>query len=228
MQTLTVRQRERYRADGFVAFRLSDDDELVELRSVFDRVFVAARRRGKLVRESDDGALTLEKALLQGDDLASVSATRFYRRGSAIAGEILRAPAGTLIIAPFCIRKPGRAGVTAVHQHPPDGKPEGFVDGVTIWMTLDGVDVENGCMSFWPSSQRLGLLPRDARNAVAPEAIRHDKMVHVPLAPGGAVLLHDRVVHGALPNRARKARRALALYCMHVSRKHAAAASAAT
>lgn len=220
VRTIGPSQRLDYRRVGYAALQLSSAAELVYLRQVFDRTVARARRLGTVIAEHDRaGVLSLEKVVMKDRDLEALRDTVFYRRGDAIAAEILRAPAGALLTTPFCIRKPPRAGITALHQHPPHGKPPGFIDGITVWMTLDGVDRQNGCLTFWPRSQRMGLLPYDAELNVKLSAVRHDRLVPLPLRPGGAVVLHDRVVHGALANPSGKARRALALYCMRLERR---------
>jgi hypothetical protein len=193
--------------------------ELEELRTAYEHAFTRDRRRGDLLRErTTSGALFLEKAVFPEKTTSGLADSSFYRRGRLIAARILRVPPARIVLGGFFIRKPPGAGETIAHQHPAVNRPPGFVEGTTIWMTLDGVDTEDGCLTFLPGSHRRGFLPYDDLLRVVPGAIDLSQSVALPLRPGGAVVIHDRVVHGALPNSTRRSRRAAALYCMSMRR----------
>jgi phytanoyl-CoA hydroxylase len=217
MRGVTPTQEKRYRQDGYLSFHMSRPGELASLRSHFDRAFATDRRRGALMLEHNKvGKLCLEKVGAPERRFPELLDTTLYRRGKAIAARLLRVDPGYIHITGVFIRKPPRGGITEVHQHPNLTRPPGFVDAVTIWMTLDGVDRDDGCLTFLPGSHRKGLLPYDEIIRTLPSGYDAARMVGLPLPPGGAVAIHDLVLHGALANRTPRARRAAALYCMRM------------
>lgn len=89
----------------------------------------------------------------------------------------------------------------------------------TLWLALDPVDEENGCLRYVAGSHRSGLRPHDATSVLgfsqgisdygaADEAAE----VTVTLAPGDLVAHHGETIHRAGPNgSAARHRRAFAM-----------------
>lgn len=96
---------------------------------------------------------------------------------------------------------------------------------LTIWLALDPVDVENGCLRYVPGSHRLGIRPHGRSNVLGfsqgimdfgPEDIAREVQIH--LQPGDAVVHHGEMIHRAEPNRSTsRQRRAFAMVCKGVS-----------
>lgn len=96
---------------------------------------------------------------------------------------------------------------------------------VTIWLALDDVDDENGCLRYLPGSHRRGFRPYGRSNVLgfsqgitdftaADEAA--ERKIH--LHPGDAVAHHGMTIHRAEPNRsAARNRRAFAMVYKGVS-----------
>lgn len=96
---------------------------------------------------------------------------------------------------------------------------------VTIWLALDHVDDENGCLRYSPGSHRRGFRPH-ARSKVlgfsqgitdfGPDDQAAEVKIH--LAPGDVVAHHGMTIHRAEPNRSQtRHRRAFAMVYKGVS-----------
>jgi phytanoyl-CoA hydroxylase len=90
---------------------------------------------------------------------------------------------------------------------------------VTIWMALDPVDDENGCLRYVPGSHLRGVRPHNATKVLGfsqgisdfgPDDMAREKTIH--LQPGDVAVHHGNTIHRAEPNRsATRTRRAFAM-----------------
>lgn len=90
---------------------------------------------------------------------------------------------------------------------------------VTLWTALDPATVDNGCVQIIPGSHRAGLInPAHPAGFLTPEQAAHhapaSKVVHLELAPGEAVLLHNWLLHASDVNRTDLPRRAFSVCYM--------------
>ncbi len=96
---------------------------------------------------------------------------------------------------------------------------------VTIWLALDDVDDENGCLRYLPGSHERGFRPHARSNVLGfsqgitdygPADGAIERKIH--LQPGDAVAHHGMTVHRAEPNRsAARNRRAFAMVYKGIS-----------
>ncbi len=96
---------------------------------------------------------------------------------------------------------------------------------VTIWLALDHVDDENGCLRYLPGSHLRGFRPHGRSNVLGfsqgitdygAEDFSTERKIH--LQPGDAVAHHGMTVHRAEPNRsADRNRRAFAMVYKGIS-----------
>ncbi len=96
---------------------------------------------------------------------------------------------------------------------------------VTIWLALDTVDDENGCLRYLPRSHRRGFRPHGRSNVLGfsqgitdfgPADTAAEVKIH--LAPGDAVAHHGMTIHRAELNRSTtRNRRAFAMVFKGVS-----------
>ncbi len=96
---------------------------------------------------------------------------------------------------------------------------------VTIWLALDTVDDENGCLRYLPGSHQRGFRPHSRSNVLGfsqgitdfgPEDEAAERKIH--LSPGDAVAHHGMTIHRAEPNRSpTRNRRAFAMVFKGVS-----------
>ena len=96
---------------------------------------------------------------------------------------------------------------------------------VTIWLALDDVDDENGCLRYLPRSHLRGFRPHGRSNVLGfsqgitdfgPDDEQAERKIH--LHPGDAVAHHGMTIHRAEPNRSQnRTRRAFAMVFKGVS-----------
>lgn len=86
-----------------------------------------------------------------------------------------------------------------------------------VMVTLDAADASNGCFRLIPGSHRRGLLPgREGEGVLGPLFTHPDhfdeaRAVAAEVPAGSLVFFSPHCVHGSLPNRSERPRRALVL-----------------
>jgi phytanoyl-CoA hydroxylase len=96
---------------------------------------------------------------------------------------------------------------------------------LTIWLALDKVDEENGCLRYVTGSHRKGIRPHGRSNVLGfsqgitdygPDDAARE--VRIELEPGDVAVHHGETIHRADPNRSRtRNRRAFAMVIKGVS-----------
>jgi phytanoyl-CoA hydroxylase len=92
---------------------------------------------------------------------------------------------------------------------------------ITCWTALDDAAPDNGCMHYYPTSHREGLVPHRAIKGtphLVPAGFNRADSVPVPIAAGGCIFHHSECVHWSPPNRSDRWRRA---YVVHLVRSDA-------
>lgn len=93
----------------------------------------------------------------------------------------------------------------------------------SLWIALDPVDRENGCLWYARGSQKLGILPHEASGVLGFSQGLKDfdvkKVDAVPaeLSPGDAVAHHASTIHWTDVNRTPRHRRAISTFCFGAS-----------
>ena len=90
---------------------------------------------------------------------------------------------------------------------------------VTLWLAVDDVDAENGCMQVIPRTQHLDLQAAQVRTDVAnvlaasmdESIVDESKAVDVILKAGDLSIHHPNLIHGSKPNTSLRWRRGLTL-----------------
>lgn len=82
---------------------------------------------------------------------------------------------------------------------------------VGVWIALDPVDLENGCMQLLPGRHREGPILHFKRRdfQICDRDIQGTPSVAVPLPAGGALFFDGLLPHGTPPNSSNRRRRAL-------------------
>jgi len=83
-----------------------------------------------------------------------------------------------------------------------------------VWIALDPVDAENGCMQVIPGSPRRGPVPHipDADInlcTIRPDHVELAARVELPMDPGDVLIFHSLMHHYTAANRSGRRRRAL-------------------
>ncbi len=91
-------------------------------------------------------------------------------------------------------------------------------EAVTMWLALDDVDEENGCVRYVTGSHLLGLRAHERTNTLGfsqgiPDYDAEDRKneVAVPARPGDLLVHHSLMIHRAETNLSNRKRRALGL-----------------
>ena len=210
----------QYDRDGFVVVReFLAMDELAALRAELDRYIrevVPGLPEGDAFYHDRDRPETLKQLQHMGGD-AFFSRYRANTHWTGLATALIGEPCRAQ--EPEWFNKPPQTEhVTPPHQDnfyfcltPPHV--------VTMWLALDPVDDENGCLRYVRGSHRRGLRPH-GRTAVLGfsqgvlDYDDHDEMqeVAVHLDVGDLVAHHGETIHRAEPNRSQtRDRRAFAM-----------------
>ena len=207
---------------GFHAVeRITTDDEVTHLRDVYDRV-LGVEGALRLVYE-DAAAPEAERARIEQIFAPELVApelleTTYLANARVLAARVLGVDAsdveqgGIMLIA-----KPAGLGLeTPFHQDEAYWDFEGsrLSHSASVWMPLDEVSVDSGCMQFMPGTHRgEGLLhhtkPDPRKPLYLEPPIDTSAAVPCPLPAGGATVHHCRTVHGTAPNTSNRSRRAI-------------------
>ncbi|HEY2119659.1 MAG TPA: phytanoyl-CoA dioxygenase family protein [Candidatus Acidoferrum sp.] len=105
------------------------------------------------------------------------------------------------------LKMPVRGAATPWHQDEAFRDPSFEYRELTVWVALQEVKAETGCLQFIPGSHTTPVLEhRSANNDPTSQAIEcigefnPTNAVACPLKPGGATIHHHRTLHCAAPN----------------------------
>ncbi|WP_176706191.1 phytanoyl-CoA dioxygenase family protein [Paenibacillus hemerocallicola] len=210
-----------YRENGFVQF---DDvvtpEELEELREAVGDVMAADSERS--TGQSPNGAYykVLNQKVNAWRDSAAVAKFTLHSRFAEIARRLSGADGIRLFHDHALWKMPGDSKPTPWHQDMPYW-PMNKPGALSIWLTLDDVDENNGCMMFVPGSHKVGKLaginlvePQNLFDYAKGTGIDQTKPVIVRMKAGSATFHHGLTFHYAHANGTDKPRRVLAVIYM--------------
>jgi ectoine hydroxylase-related dioxygenase (phytanoyl-CoA dioxygenase family) len=214
--------------DGFVIVeRIADIDEIAGLQEIYDAVFT--ERRGWDVGdlfdltgvESPDRELQLPQMFWPSHYAPELARSRLYRNAHRAAHQLLGAEA-RCVFEHAILKPPHCEADTPWHQDDAFNRiGTGYSESISVWMPLQDVSLQNGCLHYVPGSHRGPLFPHrslhgdsrihalealpltDAESVAVP--------VPVPVPAGAAVIHHSRTLHWAGPNATAQPRRACTL-----------------
>lgn len=222
--SLSEAQREFYAQNGFLALpQLSTSAEIEMMRAAYDRIFSeqAGRAEGNQFdlagTDEDDKPQALPQILQPEkyapelwDTLARANALHICRQ---LLGEDLEAQGSHAIF------KPAKHGATTPwHQDEAYWNPNFSYRSMSVWLPLQDVDEENGCMQFIAGSHQneiaphrsIGDDPRVHGLELSPDAgVDTSNPTICPLPAGGATFHPSRTLHFTAANFSDRPRRAL-------------------
>jgi phytanoyl-CoA hydroxylase len=208
-------------SDGFVVLRqFVEGDELKSLQANLDRVIrevVPAMRPEHVFCEDKSQQGTLKQLPMLHAYDRYFEDLFFGGRFKQLAERLLGAKVIAKNLQYFC-KSPGVGQPTPPHQ---DGYYFKLTpcEALTMWLALDDVDEENGCVRYVKGSHRRGMRDHDRSNVLGfsqkmtdfgrPDD--HENEVSVPARPGDLLVHHALTIHSAGGNQSRdRQRRSLA------------------
>jgi len=215
---LAVRTPSHLDADACAAFRsagflsvpdFADPGDVARLRSLFVRLFASpvgftAGDRGDLIGDRGRVGTIPQIVHLERYEPALLDSP-VRQRGFAIARDLL---GGDVLLdcETAILKVPGSPDSTPWHQDEAFWSAETTHDAISIWIPLQDVDADGGCMEFIAGSHRGEVRPhqaiRDVDDANGFELVDVDRRYRTicPLPAGAATVHHSRVAHSSGPN----------------------------
>lgn len=214
--SLTPDRVAAFRADGFTSIdRISSPAEIDRLREIYDAVI---DEPGPLrIQYQGDGVIT--QVFAPDMRHPELRGTEYVTNGMRLSAELLDVDESDITFRGIMfIYKPPRAGLPAPwHQDEAywDDRNELRCESLSIWMPLDDVTVESGCMQFIPGSQTGDVLEHLKPEGLLPLRLADEGAVDTaaavaqPIPAGGATFHHCRTLHYTGPNVSDRPRRAM-------------------
>ncbi|CAF1488563.1 unnamed protein product [Rotaria sordida] len=237
---LTQEQIDFFKTNGFLSIdHLIDDDEVSYIRDQYDQWFAAkiGREHGNffdlLSEDIDDNEAVVPQLLypslygkiMTGFDLYN---TQMYANAYAISKTLLGED--TIFTIDHAILKPPTSNSlpTPWHQDEAYWDPTLSHEALSVWVALQPVSLENGCMQFIPGSYRMfDVLPHHTQNnnprihglEIDNPNEYTKNVISCSLPSGGATFHHCRTLHYTGPNHSNELRRAYTLQFLCSTKK---------
>jgi len=223
---LTQTQIDGFHNDQILSIdRLTDDEDVAHIRDIYDRL-IESKAGWDTGDQYDLGGLDdkdqeprLTQLLWPSKYAPELEDCRLLSNATRLTKQLFGEQARCFIFH-FIYKAPLTGVATPWHQDASYWPIDADYQAISIWVPLQDVGMENGCMQFVPGSHELGILPHqsidnDPRihgNELAPAAMKHVRdPVVCPLSAGGATIHGPRVLHYTAPNRSTVRRRAVIL-----------------
>ena len=225
---LTPDQIAQFHDEGFTHVeRLTTDAEVAWLRERMAEVFApentnvfagghfdASRPFGTKI----EGEARLGQSIRPELQIPALVETVAHRNAVRIASQLLDVPVADLETWTHMINKPPLYGhETPWHQDEAFWEEHLGYHACAVWLALDDVDVDNGCMQFMPASHTRGIVTHrhlyddPLVSALVIDDVDADRAISVPLKAGGATFHTQRTMHHTGPNLTERTRRAFAM-----------------
>ncbi len=210
-----------YRENGYLVIdQLTEPDEVMRIREVYDRLFEArvGRETGDqfdLAGDDEEGKTAKLPQILNPSKYApELKDTLAWANARVVMEQLLGGELSGQ--GDHAILKPARYGSpTPWHQDEAYWDPGYDHFSLSVWMPLQDVDAASGCMHFVPGSHRMEVAPhRPIGNDPRVHGLEVDAdldlsgAVAAPLRAGGCTIHHQRTLHYAPANHTDVPRRA--------------------
>jgi phytanoyl-CoA hydroxylase len=206
-------EKAAFRRDGYVHLRgVLSDDEVAEVRSVYDRflrgeISVPGKDRNDMTTGEHGGdpmQYALANVMLPRRYFPGWVDNVFERRAASIAEQLC----GEGMVVDFdqlLAKQPGRTdAVFGWHQDQAYWIDTDDRRTATCWLAVEDSTIENGCMQFLPGSHREPVRPhrplhgdRGKSHTLVTDLRDDDVMVPVPIAKGDITVHNEGVLHGS-------------------------------
>ncbi|HTV60714.1 MAG TPA: phytanoyl-CoA dioxygenase family protein [Verrucomicrobiae bacterium] len=201
-----------FRDNGFLRIEaLTTAEEIAEMRAALEPLFEkhAGEKEGAFadqVAGAEAKVMSAPQILNPVNYLPKLHQTKCFKNALQVAREIL-GPEARCFFDLSILKIPRIGAPTPWHQDEAFRDPSFEYREITVWVPLQEVKPENGCLQFIPGSHLAALLEhRSANNDPTSQAIEcigaieEAKAVPCPLKPGGATVHGPRTLHRATPN----------------------------
>lgn len=223
--TLATHQLEFFSHNGFLSLdQITADDELAELRIIYDRLF--DERAGwdegnqfDLGGNEQDGKPRLPQILQPSKYAPELNDTEFLANARSIARQILGHDIEETHGEHMIYKPAGYGAATPWHQDQAYHDPTLRYRNINFWLPLDDATIRSGFMQFVPGSNRGDVLPHHSiGNDPAVHGLEVDEperraeyAVACPIPAGGCTMHAAYTLHYAAPNTSANPRRAYIL-----------------
>jgi hypothetical protein len=193
-------------------------DELAWFRTIYDEIFQTPKvLRLHFDGEREDGSTGVIGQIL-GPELTipEILETTYFANARRIACALLEIDESEITgSGTHMIFKPATAGRdTPWHQDEAYWDQPGVTaHSLSVWMPLDDVTVDSGCMQFLPGSHRSEIIEHRNIGLGEPLVLEHTPdlagAVACPISAGAATVHHCRTIHYSGPNTSERPRRAI-------------------
>jgi hypothetical protein len=223
---VTDEQIRFFRENGYLSIpAITTPEEVSFLRTVYDKLFdmKAGRDEGNqfdLGGTDEEGKPAKMPQILNPVKYAPELADTLFRVNAlAISRQLIEKDGVDYRGEHAILKPPFNEQDTPWHQDEAYWSPDHDYHSVSVWMPLQDVNMDNGCMCFVPGSHKWEVQPH--------HCINHDPRIHgleiddpkkfsvgavsCPIPAGGATFHPSRTMHYAGPNRTAIPRRAYIL-----------------
>jgi ectoine hydroxylase-related dioxygenase (phytanoyl-CoA dioxygenase family) len=191
---------------------LTDPEEIQGIRATIERLFKERAGEnegayGDLIASDEHLAEENCPQLLNPVNYApQLHKTRCFQNALSVAKQILGDEARFFLDLSI-LKMPSNGAATPWHQDEAFRDPRFEYTELTIWVPLQDVNLQNGCMQFIPSSHKRSVLEHHSMNDdLASQALQctgpfdDSAAVACPLRAGGCTIHHPGTLHYARPN----------------------------
>ena len=210
---LDEEQTQFFRDNGYLKIeRLTNAEEALEIRAILKELFE------KRVGEKEGAFADLVAGADHQDEMSSpqilnpvnyaprLHKTKCFRNALHLAKQLLGDEARCFFDLSI-LKQPQVGAATPWHQDEAFRDPSFEYRELTVWVALQDVVAESGCMQFIPGSHKGPVVSHhSANNDPTSQALEAEpefdlsKAVTCALQTGGCSVHHHRTVHGAAPN----------------------------
>jgi Phytanoyl-CoA dioxygenase (PhyH) len=200
---------------GILSPKFKDMNELEDAIKIAKHC-LKIHTKSKDKKEYENRAIKLITNLLKIQE--NIKKTIYLQNVIKVAARLLNVQEAQIVAEGRIFFKPAQYGST-IHWHQ-DGAHAECSDIIKIWMTLDPVDEQNGCMEFIKYSHHRLLKYQPYQGDPSGSFMKTDddeidltNKVSCPLLAGGATIHHRLTLHYTGSNKSNIPRRVLTIVC---------------
>ena len=207
--------------EGYLSIpAITDAADITKIRAICSRLIAvrAGYREGRqfdMVGEDESPSILRVPQILRPHlDAPELRRTRFYLAAEALARSLL-GPEARFTFDHIIIKPALDGSAVPFHQDEAFRDPAMKYQEITIWLPLQPVDMQNGCMQFVAGSHLGEVLPHHRGggrvHALECSGYEQNRIVSCPLPLGGCTVHTGRTVHGSGANQSQAPRYAYSL-----------------